>query len=260
MGTTSADIQAEIEETRRRMAARLDEMMPTGQGTLVGAVVAGVTEQARRRPLAALGLALLGGALVQVFRTASRGATTEGGAPPTATAPPAPERVAPQPAPSAPSTERDLGVDITPVQAVAVPDATPVAAVDAAPPPGQGERATVGLLGEDLGVRTVPTTTGEVRVSKEVVEEEQTLDVPVVRESVSIESVPVEDPSAVPDDAFQGGALSVPVSREEVELSKEVRLAEELDVQRLAVPDTERVTETVRREVAGVEGEPPPTG
>lgn len=259
MGTTSAEIQAEIEETRRRMAARLDEMLPSGQGTLVGAVVSGVTEQARRRPLAALGLALLGGALVRVFRTASRGATAEGGARPVPPPPPGPDRAAPAP-PAAPLAERDLAVDITPVEGTAAPDAPPVAAVDVVPPPGQGERATVDLLGEDLGVRTVPTTTGEVRVSKEVVEEERTLDVPVVRESVSIESVPVEDPSAVPDDAFQRGAVSVPVSREEVELSKEVRLAEELDVQRLATSDAERVISNVRGGADRGEGEPPPTG
>lgn len=73
MATTSDQIQADIARTRADMTARLDSMRPattsgtsmvTGGGGAQG-ILTTITEQVRRRPLAALGLSLVAGSLLQ---------------------------------------------------------------------------------------------------------------------------------------------------------------------------------------------------
>ncbi|MBA2362406.1 MAG: DUF2382 domain-containing protein [Chloroflexia bacterium] len=94
---------------------------------------------------------------------------------------------------------------------------------------------------------------GEVRVSKDVVEEEQTLEVPVTREEVHVESHVVDRAASDTSQAFQEGTISVPVREEEVEVSKTARVAEELEIDKTTTQDTERVTDTVRKERVNVE-------
>lgn len=101
---------------------------------------------------------------------------------------------------------------------------------------------------EELQAQKVQREAGEVRISKDVVEEQQTLEVPVQREEVRVETRTVDRPVGDTTDAFQGGTISVPVREEEVEVRKEVRVAEELEIDKTVVQDTERVTDTVRRE------------
>ena len=115
------------------------------------------------------------------------------------------------------------------------------------------DEVTVRLHEEELRAQTVAREAGEVRVTKGVVEEERTLDVPVTRERVQVRSVEPSQSAADPSEAFRGGTISVPVSEEEVRLTKEVRVAEELEIEKTAVREAERVTGTVRREVADVE-------
>ncbi len=121
-------------------------------------------------------------------------------------------------------------------------------------PQAVDDDTTVELHEEELRADTVERQAGEVRVSKDVVEEEQTLEVPVSREQVRISSRPVTDQGSVDtSQAFQGGTISVPVREEDVEVRKEVRVAEELEIDKTVVQDTERVTDTVRREEVNIE-------
>ncbi len=106
---------------------------------------------------------------------------------------------------------------------------------------------------EELQAQKVQREAGEVRISKDVVEEQQTLEVPVQREEVHIETRTVDRPVGDTTDAFQGGTISVPVREEEVQVRKEVRVAEELEIDKTVVQDTERVTDTVRREEVNIE-------
>ncbi len=106
---------------------------------------------------------------------------------------------------------------------------------------------------EELQAQTVERQAGEVRVSKDVVEEQQTLEVPVTREQVTVRSVETSGSVGDPSEAFQGGTISVPVREEGVEVSKQVRVAEELEIDKTTVQDTERVTDTVRKERVDVE-------
>ncbi|MDP9379226.1 MAG: YsnF/AvaK domain-containing protein [Chloroflexota bacterium] len=112
----------------------------------------------------------------------------------------------------------------------------------------------VQLHEEELQAEKVQRQAGEVRVTKDVVEEQQTLEVPVTREQVHIESHAVTDQTAAdPSQAFQEGTISVPVTEEEVQVQKQVRVAEELEIEKTAVQETERVADTVRREQLDVQ-------
>src|SRR5437763_16630489 len=69
---------------------------------------------------------------------------------------------------------------------------------------GQEAEPTVELREEELQARKQPVEKGQVRVAKDVVEEQQTLEVPVTREEVTIERRPVgRQPSETP--VGQGG-------------------------------------------------------
>jgi uncharacterized protein (TIGR02271 family) len=88
---------------------------------------------------------------------------------------------------------------------------------------------------------------GEVHVGKHVVEDRQTVDVPVTREEVNIERRSVDRP-ADGGEAFTEDSIDVPVYEERVEAGKESRVVEELEIDKTAQTGTERVEETVRRE------------
>ena len=106
---------------------------------------------------------------------------------------------------------------------------------------------------EELQAQTVQREAGAVRVDKDIVEEQQTLEVPVTREEVHVQSRPVDQPVTDTSEAFQGGTLEVPVREEDVQVRKEARVAEELEIDKRAVQETERVSDTVRKEDVRVE-------
>lgn len=86
---------------------------------------------------------------------------------------------------------------------------------------------------------------GSVRVGKRVVEDEQSVDVPVTREDVTVTRRAVDrDTGETLDEA----EVEIPVYAEKVKAGKDTRVVEELEIGKKAKTDTERVTETVRRE------------
>jgi len=101
---------------------------------------------------------------------------------------------------------------------------------------------------EELTATTRQREVGEVQVSKDVVAEEQVLQVPVTEERVRVQRVAVDREAGADETAFQEGTIEVPIRGEEVELQKQVRVAEEVEVGKEAVQRTEQVAGTVRRE------------
>ena len=108
---------------------------------------------------------------------------------------------------------------------------------------------------EQLRATTQQTQAGEVAINKNVVEERQELDVPVTREEVDIKRVRVDRPDANPDQAFtqEGETIRVPLTAEQVVVDKETRVVEELEISKRPVTETQRVSETVRREEVNVD-------
>lgn len=107
---------------------------------------------------------------------------------------------------------------------------------------------TVELAEEELSAQKRSVDRGDVRIDKTVVAEEQTLDVPVTEERVNVTRRSVDRGVGADETAFEGGTIEVPVRGEEVDVSKSARVTEEIEVSKDAVQETERVTDTVRRE------------
>lgn len=117
----------------------------------------------------------------------------------------------------------------------------------------RGETGTIERHEEQLNVEKEPVQTGEVRVEKDVVEQQQSVDVPLEREEVHLERRAVDKPAS--GEAFTDQEVSIPVSEERAQVTKEARVVEELDVEKDVHQDTERVEGTVKKEEFKVEGE-----
>ncbi len=114
---------------------------------------------------------------------------------------------------------------------------------------------TVELREEELQARKQSVEAGQVRIGKEVVEEQKTLQVPVTREEVTVERHPVaRQPSDRPI-GDGGETIQVPVREEQVSVEKRPVVTEEIEVGKREVQETQQVSGTVRREEARIEGQ-----
>jgi uncharacterized protein (TIGR02271 family) len=111
------------------------------------------------------------------------------------------------------------------------------------------------LREEELHARKTPVETGEVGVRKEIVSEQQTLEVPVTREEIVVERRPADREADGVDtsDIGEGETLRVPVREERVTVEKQPVVTEEVEIGKRAVQETEQVEGTVRREEARIE-------
>jgi uncharacterized protein (TIGR02271 family) len=111
------------------------------------------------------------------------------------------------------------------------------------------------LRGEILRTYRERVQRGEVRLRKEVVTENQTVEVPVTREELVIERVPASGEQAAAGEIGTDQEIRVPLSEERVRVEKRPVVTEEVRVGKRAVQNTERVSDTVRHEELKVEGE-----
>jgi uncharacterized protein (TIGR02271 family) len=119
---------------------------------------------------------------------------------------------------------------------------------------GTDDAQSVKLREEQLRVQKQPVQTGEARLRKDVVTEQQSIDVPVTREEVYVERRPASgEPSDTP--IGEGETYRVPVREEQVTVEKQPVVREEVSLGKRAVQDTQRVSDTVRREEAHIERE-----
>ena len=93
---------------------------------------------------------------------------------------------------------------------------------------------------------------GEVQITKDVVEETRTMEVPITEERVQVTRRVVDRAGDTDAMAFREETIEVPLTTEEVDLQKRVRVAEEIEIDREQVQTTQSVQGTVRREVVDV--------
>jgi len=120
----------------------------------------------------------------------------------------------------------------------------------------QGDVLRVPVHEEELTATTRPVDQGQVRITKDVVSEERTLDVPVTEERARVTRRTVDrdaTDATLSGDAFQEQTIDVPLQTEQVDVQKRVRVAEEVEVAKEAVQRTERVGDTVRHEEVRIE-------
>ncbi len=115
----------------------------------------------------------------------------------------------------------------------------------------------VPVMEEQLVAGTQQEEIGRVHVHKDVVSEQETLNVPVQREQVTVDRVPVNQPvdMATAQDAFKGEDIDVPVMGEEAVASKQTHEVEELRLHKQDATENQQVTGTVRREEVRVTGD-----
>jgi uncharacterized protein (TIGR02271 family) len=134
-------------------------------------------------------------------------------------------------------------------------DADELATHGTSPTSSDTSGKTLELREEELQARKQPVETGRVRVGKEVVEEQQTLDVPVTREEVTIERQPVARRPAEGSIGEQDETIRVPVREEQVSVDKRAVVTQEVKVGKQQVQESKQVSGTVRREEARIEDE-----
>lgn len=115
----------------------------------------------------------------------------------------------------------------------------------------------VQLVEEELSVGTRAVERGRVIVRKGVRSEQQTVNVPIREEEVRVERRAVDGDyvtGEVPANAFQETEIEIPLRGEEVDVTKQARVREVVEIDKDVVEHTERVTDTVRREEVFIEG------
>jgi uncharacterized protein (TIGR02271 family) len=118
------------------------------------------------------------------------------------------------------------------------------------------EEIRIPIVEEKLTATVRPTEAGAVRIEKDVIAEERTLDVPVTEERVRVERRVVDRPATAADaTTFEDTVIEVPLRSETVDVQKEARVTEEVVVSKEAVQRTERVRDTVRKEEVFVDEE-----
>jgi len=118
----------------------------------------------------------------------------------------------------------------------------------------EGENVRVPVVEEQLKAGVREKDAGTARIVKDVREEQQTIDVPVEREEVYVTERAVNRPATEADLNMRERDIEIPLKEQEVVTQKQATVTGEVNVRKEAKRDTERVTDTVRREDVHVEG------
>jgi uncharacterized protein (TIGR02271 family) len=112
------------------------------------------------------------------------------------------------------------------------------------------------LLGEVLRVHRDRTQRGEVRVRKDVVTEQQTVQVPVTREELVVERVPVSgQATSTTGEIGTEKEIRIPLTEEVASLDKQTVVREQVNVGKRAVEEVENLEGSVRHEELDVKDE-----
>lgn len=119
------------------------------------------------------------------------------------------------------------------------------------------EGETIQVKEEQLHAEKRPVEAGEVRVRKEVHTENKSIEVPISREEVVIERTPVH--GQVTDEGIsaasirEGEEIRIPVREEQVDVTKQTVVNEEVNVGKRVVQETKKVSGQVRKEDVRIE-------
>ncbi|SNC73651.1 conserved domain-containing protein [Kytococcus aerolatus] len=117
-----------------------------------------------------------------------------------------------------------------------------------------GERKSVTRHEERLNVGKERRETGAVRLKKYVVEEQETVSVPLERESIEIERREITDGQALGAFDFLDDEFEITLVEEHPVVSKEVYAVEEIGLNKKVVTENREITESLRREKIDIEG------
>lgn len=113
------------------------------------------------------------------------------------------------------------------------------------------DEARLLLRKEELDIDKSRVQTGEVELSKEIIEEQKVVDVPVKREEVIIERRALNNEQSetpITDEE----TIRIPVSEEVVDVNKRTVVSGEVLAHKHDIEDTKHIDETLKREEARV--------
>ena len=120
----------------------------------------------------------------------------------------------------------------------------------------QAPRA-VRLHEEQLEVIKERVQVGELQVHKEVVEEQRTVHVPLLREEVYVERRPVFDGKVDGSPFSEDEMIRIPIIEERLEVTKTPVVVEEVIVGKRKIQETKQVQDTIKKEEARIERSAP---
>jgi len=133
---------------------------------------------------------------------------------------------------------------------------TPVPPYDQPAVEQEGEEVRrLRLREERLDIEKERVQSGEVRLRKEVVEEQKNIQVPVSHEEVVIERLPVSEGRVSDTPIGPEEVIRIPVSEEQVQVTKTPIETGEVTIGKREVLESQPITETVKRERARLEQE-----
>lgn len=104
---------------------------------------------------------------------------------------------------------------------------------------------------EELDINKNRVQKGEVELSKEIVEEQKTVDVPVTHEEVVIERRSIDN-EASDTPISDEETIRIPVSEEKINVDKHTVITGEVSAHKREVEETEQVDEKLKREEARI--------
>jgi uncharacterized protein (TIGR02271 family) len=130
---------------------------------------------------------------------------------------------------------------------------TPAGAADRVGGPAEEDEVRVRRAEEELVAGTREREVGAVRVRKRVLTEQRRMEVPIRREEVTVERVPVEGEASEARIGEDDDEVVIPLTEEEVVVEKRPVAKEEVRIRKEVVEDTEVVEEDVRREEVDID-------
>lgn len=116
---------------------------------------------------------------------------------------------------------------------------------------------TIPVIHEHLQIDKELIETGKVRISKTVHEHEETVDIPLMSEEVSVERIPFNEylENTTPSVRYEGETMIIPIIKEVLFIEKRMMLVEEVRVTKKQNQTTETQKVTLRREEINVSRE-----
>ena len=111
----------------------------------------------------------------------------------------------------------------------------------------------VRLREEQLDITKERVQVGELQLHKEVVEEQRTVHVPLIREEVYVERRPVIDGKYDGSPFTEDEIIRIPITEERIEVTKRPVVVEEVIIGKRKIQETKQVQDTIRKEEARIE-------
>jgi uncharacterized protein (TIGR02271 family) len=108
------------------------------------------------------------------------------------------------------------------------------------------------LREEELDIDKYRVETGDVTLHKDIIEEEQSVDVPVSHDQVVIEQRAI-DHQPTDEPIAEEEAVHIPVTAEKIDVEKYTVVTGEVSAHKRSVQETEQVHDVLRKEVADIE-------